>query len=60
MYKNLIISLSLTLLIVIPWQIYTFLTFPDEAAQAYKFNLLHFTKALDGHNGTVWYYLEWL
>ncbi len=58
MYKDLLISLLVTLLIAAPWQVFTFIAYPDEAAQAYEINVLHFIKALDGHAGTLVFYFK--
>jgi 4-amino-4-deoxy-L-arabinose transferase-like glycosyltransferase len=57
-YKDLLLSLAITCVLAAPWQVYTFIAFPSEATQAYRFNMLHVSKALDGHSGTVWYYFE--
>ncbi len=56
--KDILISLSMTILISLPWQILTFLWYPTEALSAYKFNSLHFTIPLEGHGGNFWYHLD--
>lgn len=57
-YRDLLKALIITLLIVLPWQIYTFVWYSKEATQAYNLNILHFITPLDGHNGTFWYHFE--
>ena len=56
--KDLLISLTVTVFIALPWQILTFIWYPAEASLAYKFNLIHFSEALEGHRGTFWYHFE--
>ena len=56
--KDLLTALGITLLIAIPWQIFTFLSYPDEAALAFKLNTSHFSTAVDGHAGTFWSHFE--
>lgn len=53
-----IISLSITLLVALPWQILTFVWYPEEAACAYRFNSIHFTTPLEGHGGNFWYHFN--
>ncbi len=56
--KVILISLFITILISLPWQILTFLWYPTEAMSAYKFNSLHFTIPLEGHGGDFWYHFD--
>lgn len=56
--KDLLLSIFIALIIAIPWQILTFIWYPQETIQAYKFNALHFTIPLDGHEGTFWYHFD--
>ena len=56
--KDIFASLIITLLIALPWQILTFIWYPAEASLAYKFNTIHFSKALEGHGGTFWYHFD--
>jgi 4-amino-4-deoxy-L-arabinose transferase len=57
-YKDLVISLFITTCIALPWQILTFVWYPEEATKAYLFNAAHVTEPLDGHVGTFWYYTD--
>lgn len=56
--RDLFISVLIALAISMPWQIYAFLRFPEEALSAYRFNALHFTVPLEGHSGDVWWHLN--
>lgn len=44
-----------TVLLVVPWYIHTFSYFPAEAAYEMNYNMLHFSIAIEGHEGP-WYY----
>lgn len=56
--KDILISLFITILIFMPWQILTFLWYPAEAMSAFKYNSLHFTVAIEGHGGDFWYHFD--
>ena len=49
-------ALLVTFIIVIPWQILSFLWYPDEASSSLELNALHFSSVIEGHGGTVWYH----
>jgi 4-amino-4-deoxy-L-arabinose transferase len=57
-YKDIIISLIITTIISLPWQLLIFHWYPTEANLAYEFNIKHFTEVLDGHSGSYWYHLD--
>jgi 4-amino-4-deoxy-L-arabinose transferase len=57
-YKDLLIALFITMLVALPWQIYTFICYPAEAIQAFNLNSLHFIIPVEGHEGTFWYHFE--
>jgi len=57
-YKDFFISLLITVFVALPWQIYIFLKYPQEAALAYEFNAKHFLQVLEGHEGNFWYHLN--
>ncbi len=44
-------------LVFVPWQWYIMKHFPVEAAFEYAFNRRHLTEALEGHSGSVFFYL---
>lgn len=55
--KHLLIALCLTLLIALPWQIYTLQRFPEIAQQELLYNFKHFSDTVETHQGSFWYYL---
>jgi len=57
-YAPILTAFGITVLIVMPWQILIYSWYPAEAQDAMQYNLLHFTKALEGHSGTPGYYFE--
>jgi 4-amino-4-deoxy-L-arabinose transferase-like glycosyltransferase len=57
-YVPLLISLSITVLVFMPWQVYITNRFPVESAYEYAYITRHISEALEGHSGTVWYHLE--
>lgn len=58
--KNLLLHffiISAVLIIVfLPWQIYIFNKFPDEARWENNLNFIRIVEAIDGHRGTVFYH----
>jgi len=52
-----LLALATCCLIFLPWQIYILEKFPVQARFEYEFNRRHITEALEGHTGSVWYYL---
>lgn len=46
-----LLSFLTTLVVALPWQVYTFARFPLEAAKEFKFNTLHFNTVIEGHAG---------
>ncbi len=56
--KNFLLSLSVCLLVFIPWQIYTFLRFPKLAAYEMQYNSRHFTEVIEGHGGDAFFHYD--
>lgn len=56
--KDILHSMLIAILIASPWQIFTFIWYPAEAADASRFNMLHFLTAVDGLRGDIWYHFE--
>lgn len=50
-------SLLACCLVFLPWQFFIMKHYPVEAAFEYEFNRRHITEAIEGHDGTVFYYL---
>lgn len=44
--------------VFVPWQLYIVHTFPVESAYEYAYNRRHISEALEGHSGSVTFYLE--
>ncbi len=42
----------------LPWLVYTRLAFPEEARLAGEYTLRHITTVLEGHGGSIWFYLS--
>lgn len=57
-YKDVLIALAITISISLPWQLYVFIRFPEEAWYALSMNSSHFLTALEGHKGDFWYHLN--
>ncbi len=58
-YINIGIAFIISIIVFMPWQIYTYLRFPVEYGFETNYNThQHFFKVLEAHSGTVWYYLE--
>ncbi len=55
---NILLALCMILLVSLPWQIYTYINFPLEAAWENKFSLMHITEVLEGHSGTSFYHID--
>jgi hypothetical protein len=49
------ISLAVTLLVALPWQLFILVTFPAESRYEFFYNGQHFFKPLEDH-GETWYY----
>jgi 4-amino-4-deoxy-L-arabinose transferase len=49
-------SLLITILVVLPWQLWILKQFPIDAALAFKSNSDHFFRVVEGHDGPWWYY----
>lgn len=56
--RDMLQALAITIIIALPWQIYTFVRFPEEAAYALSMNTSHFLTALEGHRGSFWYHFK--
>ncbi|HBH27220.1 MAG: glycosyltransferase family 39 protein [Desulfofustis sp. PB-SRB1] len=44
--------------VFLPWQFYIFETFPKEAGWESKYNFRHLTEVIEGHSGSVFFYLN--
>ncbi|MBC8046992.1 MAG: glycosyltransferase family 39 protein [Fimbriimonadaceae bacterium] len=57
---KMILPLTITSIIFIPWQVYIIKTFPEESKYVYEFNRRHITEALEGHTGNIFIYLKYI
>ena len=51
-------SLAVTTAVALPWQIYSHLKYPEEAALEMAYNSSHFFKVVEGHAGDWFYHFE--
>ncbi|MFA6059760.1 MAG: glycosyltransferase family 39 protein [Taibaiella sp.] len=54
----LLLALFVCCAVFVPWQLYIMNRFPIEAAYEYEFNRRHITEIIEGHSGTIFFYLE--
>jgi 4-amino-4-deoxy-L-arabinose transferase len=57
---NIVKAMLVCLITFLPWQLYILYRFPQEALVEYHYNDLHFMKAVEGHEGNMWYYIDQL
>lgn len=57
-FLPMLISLGVCLIIFLPWQIYIHYKFPSEALYEAEYNVRHFTEAIEGHQGSWYYYFD--
>lgn len=56
-WKDLAIAVLLAVALVLPWQIYIHIVFPEISAYEMRFSALHFTIPIEGHDGPWNYHL---
>ena len=56
--QHVVLALIATLIIFLPWQIWIFHAFPNEAAYEFNYNSRHIFEVIENHGGQVKYYLE--
>jgi len=56
--KDILIALSITIVVFMPWQIFSFWAYPTEAAKEMSYNSVHFFKVVEGHGGDFYYHFE--
>jgi 4-amino-4-deoxy-L-arabinose transferase-like glycosyltransferase len=59
-WSALIFSVIICVIVFAPWQLYIIHNFPEQAYYEYEFNRRHITEALEGHEGSVFYYIKHL
>lgn len=53
-----LLSLGICVLVFLPWQFYIHYKFPLEALYEAEYNVMHFTEAIEGHQGLWYYYFD--
>lgn len=54
--KSLLLSFGITIVVALPWQIYTFIQFPEEAKREMEYNTQHIFHAVEDHSGDYTYH----
>lgn len=57
-YIPIIKSFFITLILVIPWQIYILYRFPIESRYEFSSFSSHLYKAVEGHGGSIWFHIQ--
>lgn len=57
-FSPILLSFLITVLVFVPWQIYVFTQFPEQAQIEWKYNSLHFTVPVEAHDGPWWYHFD--
>lgn len=57
-WKQLTIAGVITALVVIPWHIYTYYSFPNEYAHEMAYNTAHFFEVIELHDGDAYFYWD--
>ncbi len=57
-FIELFLSLIVTTIVALPWQLYILYRFPRESLYEFKLNTLHFTETIEGHSGGFMYHLN--
>ncbi|HEX7414911.1 MAG TPA: glycosyltransferase family 39 protein, partial [Bacteroidia bacterium] len=57
-YKDILLAVGITVIVFLPWQIFTFYQYPNEAKAALDLNAKHFTMAVDGQGGSFLYHFN--
>jgi 4-amino-4-deoxy-L-arabinose transferase-like glycosyltransferase len=53
-----VLAMLVCCVVFVPWQLYILHAFPNEAKFEFEFNRRHITEALEGHTGTIFFYLK--
>ncbi len=58
LYFPIIVSLSITFLVIIPWQVYITSNFPRESSYEFAYNTKHFFEPIEDHGGGIWFHID--
>lgn len=56
--KDMITSVIITIIIALPWQLFTLIKYPADAKLAHQYNVTHLFESVEGHSGTFWYHFD--
>lgn len=57
-YVHLFFAACVSIVVILPWQIYITLKFPIESSWEYAFNRKHIFEVVEGHSGDIWYHFN--
>jgi 4-amino-4-deoxy-L-arabinose transferase-like glycosyltransferase len=57
-YGPMLLSLLITALVFLPWQIYIIINFPLESNYEYAYNTKHFFEPVENHSGDIWFHFR--
>lgn len=57
-YSDIILSLLITVIIVLPWQLFVLHRYPTEFKVEYEHTTQHFFEVAEGHDGSLFYYFN--
>jgi 4-amino-4-deoxy-L-arabinose transferase len=57
-YRPVLLSLFITVLVFVPWQIYILVNFPQESVYEFDYNSKHFFQTLENHEGDIWFHFD--
>lgn len=57
-YTPIFISLTISAVVILPWQIYILNKYPLEANQEYALNTKHFFEVVENHAGNLWFHID--
>lgn len=57
-YIPILVSLLITLLVFVPWQIYILFNYPFESNYEFAYNTKHFFEPLENHGGDIWFHIK--
>lgn len=56
--KPILIAFGVTILVAAPWQLYTYLSFPNDFKKEMTYNSMHVSQAIENHSGNAWYHFD--
>lgn len=57
-WRNIGLSMAVSALVILPWQIYILLQYPVVAVYEYKLNSRHVFEVVEGHAGDIWFHFN--